>query len=116
MSGILITEFWLQDFSNFWADPEQDSKYKIFEINVNHPIKLTRLAIRACLGKRKKGVVLITASIAGYSGQYPAPLYSSSKHAIIGFTRSMVDTGKYQGVKVVTICPGFVFLTVSFFG
>lgn len=91
--------------SDFWADPETE-KYSIMDINVNHPIKLTRLAIRACLGKDKKGVVLITASIAGYSGQYPAPLYSTSKHAIIGFTRSMVDTGKYQGVKVLTICPG----------
>jgi NAD(P)-dependent dehydrogenase (short-subunit alcohol dehydrogenase family) len=76
------------------------------EINVNHPIKLTRIAIRALLGKDKKGVVLIVASIAGYSGQYSAPLYSTSKHAVVGFTRSMVDTGKYQGVKVVTICPG----------
>ncbi|KAH6718662.1 hypothetical protein BKA61DRAFT_570723 [Leptodontidium sp. MPI-SDFR-AT-0119] len=94
-------------WSNFWGDPETE-KYSIMEINVNHPIKLTRIAIRALLGKDKKGVVLIVGSIAGYSGQYSAPLYSTSKHAIVGFTRSMVDTAKYQGVKVVAICPGIV--------
>lgn len=69
-------------------------------------IKLTRLAIRACLGANKKGVVAITASIAGYSKQYVAPIYSATKHAVVGFTRSMGEAETLQGVKVVAIAPG----------
>jgi NAD(P)-dependent dehydrogenase (short-subunit alcohol dehydrogenase family) len=116
-----------QPYSNFWEDPEplENNGYKHVDINVNHPvgistnlfltesrlnisikIKLTRLAIRALLGKNKQGVVAIVGSIAGYSKQYPAPIYSATKHAVVGFTRSLGPAQELQGVKVVCICPG----------
>jgi NAD(P)-dependent dehydrogenase (short-subunit alcohol dehydrogenase family) len=97
-------------FSNFWDDPEDldADGYAAVDINVNHPIKFTRLAMRGLLGKNKKGVVLLVASIAGYSKQYPAPIYSATKHAVVGFTRSMGDAENLQGVKVVAMCPGYV--------
>ncbi|RMJ08331.1 hypothetical protein CDV36_012049 [Fusarium kuroshium] len=97
-------------YSNFWEDPEpfESNGYKHVDINVNHPIKLTRLAIRALLGKNKQGVVVIVGSIAGYSKQYPAPIYSATKHAVVGFTRSLGSAQDLQGVKVVCVCPGIV--------
>ncbi|KAH7161081.1 hypothetical protein EDB81DRAFT_924426 [Dactylonectria macrodidyma] len=97
-------------YSNFWEDPEpvESDGYKHVSINVEHPIKLTRLAIRALLGKDKRGVVVLVASIAGYSKQYPAPIYSATKHAVVGFTRSLGDAQQLQGVKVVAVCPGIV--------
>ena len=52
-------------WSNFWDDTEGDG-YSQVDINVNHPMKLSRIAIRALLGKNKKGVILITASLAGF--------------------------------------------------
>ncbi|XP_025024852.1 15-hydroxyprostaglandin dehydrogenase [NAD(+)] isoform X2 [Python bivittatus] len=38
------------------------------------------------------------------------PVYSASKHGVIGFTRSvaMAATAKNYGVRINTICPGFV--------
>lgn len=52
-------------WSNWWNDTEED-RYAELDINVTHALKLSRIAMRALLGKRKKGVVLITASLAGY--------------------------------------------------
>jgi NAD(P)-dependent dehydrogenase (short-subunit alcohol dehydrogenase family) len=75
------------------------------DIMAVHPIKFTRIAMKAVLGKNKKGVVCITASIAGYTAIYPLPLYSASKHAVVGFTRSMAEAAELQGLKVVAICP-----------
>ncbi|KAH7077570.1 hypothetical protein BKA63DRAFT_592752 [Paraphoma chrysanthemicola] len=94
-------------WSNFWDDTEEET-YKAVQINVNHPIKLTRLAIRAFKSSGKKGVVLIMASIAGYSSQFPAPMYSATKHALVGFTKSMQPLEELAGIKVVAICPGIV--------
>lgn len=54
-------------FSNFWDDPEQDSGYAQVDVNVNHPIKLTRLAIRKSLSKGKRASVCI---IVGPSHHY----------------------------------------------
>lgn len=48
-------------FSNFWLDTEDDG-YKQVEINVSHPIKLTRLAIKKSLGRGKRASVCIIVS------------------------------------------------------
>ena len=69
-------------------------------------MKLSRIAIRALLGKNKKGVVLITASLAGFQGTFSAPLYCATKHAIIGFVRSLAELERLEGIKVVCVAPG----------
>jgi len=79
------------------------------EININHPIKLARIAMRALLGADKKGVVLMIASVAGLVGVYSSPLYSATKHAIVGFVKSMAEADEFEGVKVVAVCPGYVY-------
>lgn len=65
--------------------------------------------MRALLGKNKKGVVLTVASVAGLGGFYSSPLYCGTKFAIVGFVKSMADADPMEGVKVVCICPGYVF-------
>lgn len=92
-------------WSNFWEDAETE-EYKQVEINVSHVIKLTRLAVRALLGRGKKGVVCPIASQAGIVGVYASPLYCATKHAVVGFVRSMAPAERLEGIKVVTVCPG----------
>lgn len=80
------------------------------DINVTHPIKFTRMAMRALLGHKKEGVVLLISSIAGLDGVYSKPLYAAAKHAIVGFVRSMSVAEQQFGIKVVGICPGYVYI------
>jgi short-subunit dehydrogenase len=77
-------------------------------VNISHPIKLTRLAIRKSLQRGKHASVCIIASGAGISGKIAALLYCVTKHAIIGFVKSMKDSEPLTSVKVTTICPGIV--------
>ncbi|EME45941.1 hypothetical protein DOTSEDRAFT_42559 [Dothistroma septosporum NZE10] len=93
--------------SRSWDDNEEES-YKMIQINVNHPVKLTRLAMRALTGAKKQGVVALLASSAGVRGNYLASLYATSKHAIVGFTKSMGQADVEEGVKIVCIMPGMV--------
>ena len=95
-------------FSNFWQDPEQDEGYKQVDVNVNHPIKLTRMALRKSLSKGKRASVCIIASVGGLAGSIAAPLYCATKHAMVGFVKSMKDTEPLTGVKITTLCPGAV--------
>jgi len=64
------------------------------------------MAIRALLGKNKKGVILITSSLAGFAGTYSAPLYCATKHAMVGFVRSLAELEKLEGIKVCAVAPG----------
>ena len=94
-------------WSSFLYDTEDDH-YKAMQINAEHPIKLTRIAMRSSLGANKPCVVLITASSAGLVGTYGAALYCASKHAVVGFTKSMRQADVDENVKVVCVCPGIV--------
>lgn len=93
--------------SSFYEDNEEDG-YKAMRINAEHPIKLTRIAMRSCLKANKPGVVLIVASGAGVTGFYGSPLYCATKHAVVGFTKSMAQADKDENLKVVSVCPGIV--------
>ncbi|KAJ5629472.1 NAD(P)-binding protein [Penicillium herquei] len=92
------------EWSTFWQDPENKT-YDSIAINVNHPIKLTRIAIQALLSRNKRGVVCIIGSIAGLTGNYAVPLYCASKHAVTGFVRSMAPCEELEGVKITAMCP-----------
>lgn len=93
-------------FSNFWDDEEDG--YKTIRINVEHPIKFARLAMRALAGAKKQGVVVMVSSTAGIRATYLASLYTASKHAIVGFTKAMGQADPDLGVRINCIMPGMV--------
>ena len=95
-----------QKWASFWEDTES-TRYATVDINVNHPIKFTRLAIRALLGENKKGVVCLVSSISALGSAYSSPVYCASKHALWGFVKSMAPLDALEGVKVTSICPGY---------
>lgn len=94
-----------QSWSNFWDDTE-DERYRALDINLSHVLKLTRIAIRAVLGRDKPGVVLMISSIGGLRSSYAPVMYCTAKHALVGFTKGMAVADDAEGVKVVCICPG----------
>ncbi|KAF2014506.1 NAD(P)-binding protein [Aaosphaeria arxii CBS 175.79] len=94
-------------FSSWWLDTEEQG-YKQCAVNVEHPVKLTRMAIKKSLGRGKRASVCIISSIGGIAGSIAAPLYCATKHAIVGFVKSLKDTEPLTGVKVTGICPGLV--------
>ena len=75
---------------------------------MNHPIKLARIGMRTLVSEDKPGVILPIASVGGIAGTYHCPLYIATKHGIVGFVKSMELAERYEGVKIVTICPGAV--------
>lgn len=96
-------------WSNFWDDSEDAAgRYAALDINLAHPVKLTRLAMRALVGRRRRGVVLHVASAGGLAGVYAQALYCTSKAGLVGFVRAMQPAERLEGVKVCCVCPGIV--------
>src|SRR5919206_115490 len=58
--------------------------------------------------KNKKGSIINTASIAGLMGSPHIAVYSASKHAVIGLTRSAAWECTGTGVRVNCVCPGLI--------
>ncbi|KAF9771419.1 hypothetical protein IL306_010943 [Fusarium sp. DS 682] len=94
--------------AGFWNDQDEASHYKLLDINLVHPIKLTRIAFRRLRQARKPGIILHESSIAALKASPVLPLYAVSKAALSHFVRCMAPLGEMSGIKVVAVAPGVV--------
>jgi len=58
--------------------------------------------------EREHGHVINVASLAGRNGFVGGTAYAASKHAVLGFSKSLMLEVRQKNVRVVAICPGSV--------
>ena len=58
--------------------------------------------------RRREGTIVNVASLAGKHGFAGGTAYAASKHAVLGFSRSLMLEVRKEGIRVITICPGSV--------
>lgn len=89
-----------------------DSFKQILNVNAVGTFNVIRLAV-GLMGKNEpnsdgqRGVIVNTASVLGYDAQSGLTAYSASKAAIIGMTLPIARELSGQGIRVVTVAPGF---------
>lgn len=68
------------------------------------------VSARACLPDlvRRRGSVVVISSIAGLAASPESVGYVTGKHGLIGLARSMTRDYGPDGVRVNTVCPGWV--------
>jgi NAD(P)-dependent dehydrogenase (short-subunit alcohol dehydrogenase family) len=52
--------------------------------------------------------IVVTASLAGLVAAAPDPLYTLTKHAVVGFVRSVAPQLRERGIRISAVAPGFV--------
>ena len=80
---------------------------QVIQMNVTVPITLTKYLTRSMMTAREGRVVNISSIVArtGYSG---LSVYSASKAALEGFTRSLAREVGPLGITVNAVAPGFI--------
>jgi len=53
------------------------------------------------------GAIVVTASLAGLVGYDGDPIYTMTKHAVVGLVRALATPLAADGVRIGAVCPGF---------
>jgi gluconate 5-dehydrogenase len=95
------------------AAPEDmplDRWQQIMDLNATAPFICSQIFGREMI-KQKKGKIINIASIAGLQGRnpksYSSIVYSTSKGALVNFTRDLAIKWAQHNIHVNCICPGF---------
>lgn len=85
---------------------------KTIDVNLTSVIKGTYLALEHMSKEYGKegGVIINVSSMAAFLHSPHQPVYTATKHGVIGFSRALADAseqGNY-GVRINTLCPAFV--------
>ena len=85
--------------------PEQWSK--VIDVNLNGVFNVTKAVIRPMV-KQRTGKIINISSVVGFSGNPGQVNYSSTKSALVGFTKSLAREVGARGVTVNAVAPGFI--------
>ncbi len=88
-------------------DYSLESFRRVLDVNVVG-VFLGMKHVLPVMRKQNKGSIINTASIAGIMGSPHIAVYSASKHAVIGLTKSAAWECTGTGVRVNCVCPGLI--------
>jgi short-subunit dehydrogenase len=103
---VLVNNAGIERYADFHSY-EVDMIEKIIRVNLVAAEVLTRLVVPGMID-RARGHIVNISSVAGKSAVPYNAVYSSSKHALVGFSWSLRQELKPYGVGVSVVCPGFV--------
>src|SRR5436309_2963585 len=78
-----------------------------FRLNLRAPMLLAKLLLPNMIAKGE-GAIINIGSVSGKTGEANGAAYSASKFGLIGFTQSLYEEVREEGIKVAVILPGFV--------
>lgn len=87
---------------------DKDKWEQTIDINLTALIRSTYLALDY-MGKYKGGKGGLIVNISSVTGLAPyplAPVYTATKHAVVGFSQSLASLYEKTGVRVLIMCPG----------
>ena len=91
------------------AKPFEELTLEEWDTTMSTNVRSLYLVTRAVLPSmrsRKQGTIVNVASLAGRNGFVGGTAYTASKHAVLGFSRSLMLEVRKDNVRVVAICPG----------
>ena len=80
---------------------------RVMGANVDGVVYGARAAARS-MAKTGGGAIVCTASVAGLIGFSPDPIYTLTKHAVVGFVRAMAQPLAAHGITINAVNPGIV--------
>jgi 3-oxoacyl-[acyl-carrier protein] reductase len=79
----------------------------VMQVNVRAAFLCCRRALRLMVPK-KRGYIINISSVVGFKGYPNQAVYTASKHALLGLTKSLAVEAQSDGIRVSAVLPGGV--------
>jgi len=89
------------------AEVDDETWDRVFRVNLTAPMRLTRAVLPGMIA-RGRGAIVNVASEASLRASASGVAYTSSKHALAGFTKSVAFFYGPQGIRANAVAPGAV--------
>jgi NAD(P)-dependent dehydrogenase (short-subunit alcohol dehydrogenase family) len=90
------------------VDTEVADFDRVIAVNLRGVFLGLREVLRALRSQGSGGAIVNTASVAAFRGSGRLAAYSTSKHAVVGLTKSAAREGAAYGVRVNAVAPGYI--------
>jgi 3-oxoacyl-[acyl-carrier protein] reductase len=93
------------------AKPFQELTLEDWDTTMSTNVRSLYLVSRAvvpAMRRARRGTIVNVASLAGRNGFVGGTAYTASKHAVLGFSRSLMLELRKENIRVITILPGSV--------
>ena len=92
---------------NFLKDTNLADFEKSFNVNMKAPFMLCKEFSQDMI-KKRWGKIVNVGSSSSYNGYKKTSIYCATKHALLGFSRSLVDELKKYNVRTFCVSPGSI--------
>ncbi|MGW0432160.1 SDR family NAD(P)-dependent oxidoreductase [Micromonospora sp. NPDC003197] len=86
---------------------DDDTWDRVLAVNLTGPMRLCR-AVLPLMTAQGRGAIVNVSSIGGLTGAVAGSAYVSSKHGLVGLTRSIANLYAEDGIRANAVCPGGV--------
>ncbi|MBU1100057.1 MAG: SDR family NAD(P)-dependent oxidoreductase [Bacteroidetes bacterium] len=89
----------------------EDTSLEEFQLQINanlYGVFNFSKSVLSSMIERKSGSIINISSLAGKNGFQYGTTYSATKHAVMGFTKSLMLEVREHNIRVAAVCPGSV--------
>ena len=90
-----------------------DKLKAMYNVDVFHPLMITKYVLRNMLLSKKKGSIIHISSISAHTGYKGLAMYASSKGALEAFSKDTAREWGQLGIRSNVVVPGFMETAMS---
>ena len=87
------------------VDSSTDDWDNLMAVNARGTFLCCREAVKQMLTQESRGQIINVVSFQGIDSRPRVGLYGATKHAVMGFTRSLAQEVQPEGIRVAALCP-----------